>query len=136
MTSGLEWVRAALMAAFMDPAAWAGVFPPKPGEGPTIAGMKWPSGMDATDEARVAEAIGRPASNVYVEWINPKTDIRYTLFVSKAGVRPDGGVCREIVLTQNAGEGPRQILDTLCQDVAEAGAEAGADGGSGGGSAR
>lgn len=123
---------AALMAAFMDPAAWAGTFPPKSGEGPVIAGMKWPSGMDATDEARVAEAIGRPASNIYVEWINPRTDIRYTLFVSKAGVRPDKGICRDIVLTQNDGDGPRQILDTLCQDLADAGT----NGGSGGGSVR
>lgn len=120
---------AATMAAFMDPAAWAGSFPSKPGAGPTIVGMKWPNGMDAADQIRVAEAIGRPVSNVYVEWLNPRTDIRYTLFVSRAVTRPEGGVCREIALTQNDGNGPRQIFDTLCQDTADA-----AKGGAGGGS--
>lgn len=121
---------AAVMASFMDPAAWAGPLPSKPGAGPTIVGMKWPSGMDAADQARVAEAIGRPVSNVYVEWLNPRTDIRYTLFVSRAATRAEGGVCREIALTQNDGNEPRQILDTLCQDMADAAANGGAGGGS------
>lgn len=122
---------AATMATFMDPAAWAGPFPSKSGAGATVVGMQWPRGMDESDQARVAEAVGRPASNVYVEWLNPRTDIRYTLFVSRVATRSEGGICREIVLTQNDGGGPRQTLDTLCKDMADA-----AHGGAGGGSAR
>lgn len=130
-------VVAALIASFMDPSAWASPLTPASGDRARIVGVNWPEGMDATDEARVADAVARPIANVYIEWLNPKTDIRYTLFVSETAPTKAGGACRELVLTQRDGSaGPKQMVRTLCADGAGTTNAEAVAGGAGGEAAR
>jgi hypothetical protein len=72
-------------------------------------------GMDAGDKACVAEALARAADGTDVEWVNPRTGMRYAVYLISTGSLADGAACRAITLTTVNGERVYQAYRIVCQ---------------------
>lgn len=72
-------------------------------------------GMDASDKARIADALIRVSDGTDVEWINTSSGIRYTVFLVKTELLADGSVCRSFTVTAIVGETVQQVYRMNCR---------------------
>lgn len=72
-------------------------------------------GMDVGDKACLAEALARAADGTDVEWVNPRTGMRYAIYLVRTDSLADGAACRALTLTTVDGERVYQAYRIVCQ---------------------